>query len=85
MKKGQIVIKDYSIFLASGVIFLFLLKVFQGQRIASFLIAALFIGFYVFWAIYHHSKEEVKEFKNVLEYVLIGGTILILISAVFLF
>ena len=85
MKKQKTHVVDYIMLVASGVIFLLLLWVVRGQKILSLITTIIFVAFYVFWAIYHHSREEVREFKNVLEYVLIGGTILVLISIIFSF
>lgn len=74
---------DYLILVASGLVFLLLLKLLQGQRLFSFLTTVAFVGSYIFWAIFHHSKEEVQELKIVLEYVLIGFTVLLFIGLIF--
>lgn len=74
---------DYLLLTATGVIFLCILKIFQGQKLLSFLTTVSFVIAYIFWAIYHHNKQEIREFKNVLEYVLIGITVLLFIGLIF--
>jgi ABC-type antimicrobial peptide transport system permease subunit len=71
---------DYIIFSVIGFIFLFLLILFQGQRFATFTIITSFVGFYIVWSIYHHVKNDNLTLKTVLEYVLLGFTILFLIK-----
>lgn len=74
---------DYLLLALTGIVFLSLLKLFQGQRLLSFLATFSFVISYIFWAIYHHNKQEIREFKNVLEYVLIGITVLLFIGLIF--
>ncbi len=75
---------DYLI-LTTGSIFLILfLKIFQGERISSFLILLSFVLFYIVWAFYHHSKDESLNIKTMIEYIFIGFTILLLLIVIFI-
>lgn len=83
MKKMTVVKKhkrDYLVFIGAGIIFLLLLLLFQGQRFATFAVITAFVGFYIVWSIYHHVKNDNLTLKTVLEYVLLGFTILFLIK-----
>lgn len=75
---------DYLI-LTTGAVFLILyLKIFQGERISSFLILLSFVLFYIVWAFYHHSKDESLNIKTMIEYIFIGFTILLLLIVIFI-
>ena len=70
---------DYSLLFFGGVIFLLFLRLFQGYRTYSFIIICLFVGFYIFWGQYHHTKTGQIRLSHIVEYILIGFTILFLI------
>lgn len=76
---------DYLILITSGVFFLIFLKIFQGEKILSFIILLLFGSFYILWGIYHHAVSKTLHLKNVIEYILIGFTVILLIKALILF
>lgn len=74
---------DYLILLAAGILFLIALRIFVGERFKSLLAIIAFTSFYILWGIYHHSKEDHLHLKNVLEYILIGFTILFFLILIF--
>ena len=71
---------DYLLFMTAGVFFLIALSIFKGERLIEFILLLSFVSFYIIWGIYHHIIEDSLHFKVVLEYVLIGFTILFLIK-----
>jgi len=73
---------DYLILLSSGLLFLILLKVNQGNKMYSFIIALIFCMVYILWGIYHHYKLGNLHLKNVVEYILIGFTFLFLLKII---
>ena len=66
--------------MTAGVFFLIALSIFKGERLIEFILLLSFVSFYIIWGIYHHIIEDSLHFKVVLEYVLIGFTILFLIK-----
>ena len=75
---------DYLLFLTAGTFFLISLNIFKGERLIEFVILLAFISFYIIWGIYHHIIENTLHFKIVLEYVLIGFTVLFLLKMLIL-
>jgi hypothetical protein len=75
---------DYLLFATAGVFFLIALNVFKGERLIEFIILLSFVSFYIIWGIYHHIIENTLHFKVVLEYILIGFTILFLLKLLIL-
>ncbi len=75
---------DYLLFGSAGVFFLLALNIFRGERLIEFIILLAFTSFYIIWGIYHHIIEDSIHFKIVLEYVLIGFTILFLLKILIL-
>ncbi|OGK21234.1 hypothetical protein A3C23_01845 [Candidatus Roizmanbacteria bacterium RIFCSPHIGHO2_02_FULL_37_13b] len=73
---------DYLLLLTLGIFFLVLLSLSRGERMAQFMILALFIIFYIFWGITHHLLDKSLRPKIVLEYFLIGITILLLLQII---
>lgn len=71
---------DYLLFATAGIFFIVSLNLFKGERLLEFIILLSFISFYIIWGIYHHIIENTLRFKVVLEYVLIGFTILFLLK-----
>ncbi len=71
---------DYVLLLTAGVFFLITLQIFQGERLYEFLILLAFTSFYIVWGMYHHTITDTIRLKSVLEYVLIGFTILFLVK-----
>jgi len=75
---------DYLIFITVGIFFLIILNAFKGERMWEFIIILSFVCFYIIWGIYHHIVEETLHLKNVVEYILIGFTILFLLKILIL-
>ena len=75
---------DYLLFATAGIFFLLALNIFRGERLIEFIILLSFTSFYIIWGIYHHIIEDSIHFKIVLEYVLIGFTILFLLKILIL-
>jgi len=75
---------DYLLFATAGVFFLIALNIFRGERLIEFIILMAFTSFYIIWGIYHHIIEDSIHLKIVLEYVLIGFTILFLLKILLL-
>lgn len=71
---------DYLLFFTACVFFILALNIFRGERLLEFIIVLAFVSFYIIWGIYHHIIENSLHLKVVLEYVLIGFTILFLIK-----
>lgn len=75
---------DYLLFLTAGIFFLVATHIFRGERFIEFIILLAFVSFYIIWGIYHHIIENTLHLKVVLEYILIGFTILFLIKILIL-
>lgn len=73
---------DYLVLLSVGSLFLFLLKINQGNRTYSFIVALVFCMLYILWGIYHHYKHGSLYLKNIVEYILIGFTFLYLLKII---
>jgi len=71
---------DYLLFITIGVFFILALSIFKGERLIEFVILLSFVSFYIIWGIYHHVIQNSLHLKVVLEYVLIGFTILFLLK-----
>jgi len=71
---------DYLLFMTMGVFFILSLHMFRGERLLEFIILLAFVTFYIIWGIYHHLIENTIHLKVVLEYILIGFTLLFLIK-----
>lgn len=71
---------DYILFFTVGIFFLMSLQIFRGERLLEFIILMSFVSFYIIWGIYHHIIEDTLHLKVVLEYILIGFTILFLLK-----
>lgn len=75
---------DYLLLITSGVFFLISLNIFRGEKSYEFMIILIFVSFYIIWGIYHHIGQNSLHLKNVLEYILIGFTVLYFLKIVFL-
>ncbi|PIZ64793.1 hypothetical protein COY14_04000 [Candidatus Roizmanbacteria bacterium CG_4_10_14_0_2_um_filter_36_9] len=71
---------DYLLFITVGVFFIMALSIFKGERLIEFVILLSFVSFYIIWGIYHHVIQNSIHLKVVLEYLLIGFTILFLLK-----
>ncbi len=76
---------DYLVLISFSVFFLMFLKMFQGEKLVSFLVLLTFVSFYILWGIVHHMREKTLHLKNVIEYILIGFAILIVLTVAFSF
>lgn len=75
---------DYLLFITVGIFMLLALNIFRGERLVEFVILLAFVSFYIIWGVYHHVIENSLHFKVVLEYILIGFTLLFLIKILIL-
>jgi len=73
---------DYLILFSSGVMFLMFLKLLQGYRFYTFVVLLMFAIFYILWGVYHHAKIRNLHLKNIVEYVLIGFTVIFLLQII---
>lgn len=85
MKHKVATFLDYTVLLVFSAVFLMFLKMFQGEKLASFLVLLSFVSFYILWGIVHHMREKTLHLKNVLEYILIGFAVLVLLTVAFSF
>lgn len=73
---------DYFMLCFSGVVFLAMLSIAAGERFLQLIIVTTYVSIYVLWGMYHHIKHDDLHLKTVLEYVLIGFTILFLLKLI---
>ncbi len=73
---------DYLLLITAGIFFLVAVNVFKGERLLEFIILLAFASFYIIWGIYHHLIEDSLHLKIVIEYILIGFTILFLLKII---
>jgi len=76
---------DYLALLTGSIFFLIFLKLFQGERFISFVAVLTFVAFYIIWGTYHHISKKDLRTKNLIEYIIIGFTILLLLTVIFSF
>lgn len=69
---------DYLLFLTGGAFFIISMQIFKGERLVEFLLLLAFTSFYIIWGMYHHIVENTVHLKNIIEYILIGFTIMFL-------
>jgi hypothetical protein len=69
---------DYLLFLTAGAFFVISMQIFKGDRLLEFVVLLAFTSFYIIWGMYHHIIENTVQLKNIIEYVLIGFTIIFL-------
>lgn len=75
---------DYLLFLTAGVFFIISIQIFQGDRLIEFIMLLIFTSFYIIWGVYHHTINKEIYLKTVLEYMLIGFTIIFLLKIILL-
>jgi len=75
---------DYLLLITAGVFFLLFLHLFAGNRTYTFLSLLAFVSFYIIWAIYHHIRNDDLHLKTVVEYILIGFTVVFFLKIIFL-
>jgi hypothetical protein len=82
MKELQKHMFDYLLLFTAGLFFLVSLSVFKGERLIEFIILFAFTSLYIIWGIYHHIIEDTLHLKTVIEYILIGFTIMFLMKII---
>lgn len=75
---------DYLLLVTAGIFFLIILNSVRGERFLEFFVVLLYVSFYIVWGVYHHLFEDSLHLKNVVEYILIGFTILFLLKILIL-
>lgn len=75
---------DYLLLFTSGIFFLIALNVFKGERLMQFIILFAFTSLYILWGIYHHIIDDTLHLKTVIEYILIGFTVIFLLKVIIL-
>jgi len=70
---------DYLILFISGCFFLAFLQSSQGDRFLGFVGILMFASSYIIWGLYHHGTQKTLHIKNLVEYILIGFTIIFLV------
>lgn len=73
---------DYLLIFTAGCFFIISLQIFKGERLVEFMILLAFTSFYIIWGMYHHIVENTVQLKNIIEYILIGFTIIFLFKMV---
>ena len=71
---------DYVLFLTAGTFFIISLQIFNGERLIEFIILLAFTSFYIIWGMYHHIIDNSVHLKSIIEYILIGFTIIFLVK-----
>lgn len=75
---------DYLLLLTSGVFFMIFLQIFRGERDESTLVLFVFASFYVGWGIIHHVRDRTLHIKNMVEYIVIAFSALLLLLMLFI-
>ncbi len=73
---------DYLILFTAGVFFAISLSIVRGEKLMQFFILVVFTALYIIWGIYHHATHGGLHIKIVLEYILIGFTVLYLLQMI---
>ncbi len=73
---------DYGLLIIGSVFFLIFLRLFEGYKLYSFIVLLFFVIFYMVWGAYHHAKLKSLHMKNVVEYILIGFTVMYLLKLI---
>lgn len=73
---------DYLLLISAGLFMILALQAFRGERALAFIIILAFAAFYIVWGVYHHVITRSARLKTVIEYILIGFTILFLIKII---
>lgn len=72
---------DYLLILTAAVFFVLAIRLFAGIPSAQLFVSVAFAVFYICWGIYHHILTKTLRLKIVLEYLLIGFSIMFLALA----
>ena len=71
---------DYVLFVIAGISLLISLNIFKGDRLIQFVLLLIFMSFYVIWGVYHHVRKDSVHLRTMIEYILIGFTVLFLVK-----
>lgn len=71
---------QYLILCTGFIILLILVSLLRGYRSAQNTVLVFGVIFYIAWGITHHSGEKTLKLETVVEYILIGGTVLFLLT-----
>lgn len=67
---------DYSILTIAGFVTFLAISMLRGERLSQFYVLTAFVLFYIGWGFHHHYTQKTLRFPTMLEYVLIGFTLL---------
>lgn len=74
---------DYLFLFAGGLFFILsLYYVGQQSRMTSFAIIVAYVAFYIIWGVVHHIKNHTLDLRTVIEYILLGFTVLFLLKLI---
>jgi len=76
---------DYLLLFSGGILFLVFLKIFTGQKMIEFTLLLFFVSFYIIWGVYHHTSHRNVHLKIVIEYILIGFSVVFISRLLFNF
>lgn len=75
---------DYLLLFTSGILFLMGVQIVRAEKTKLFSLLIVFTGFYIVWGLYHHARKQSLHLKTVIEYILIGFSVLFLLRIIFL-
>ncbi len=75
---------DYLLLITGGIFFLISINLFKGERLLEFIILLAFTSFYIIWGVYHHIIKDSLHLRTVIEYILIGFTLIFLLKIIVL-
>jgi hypothetical protein len=67
---------DYTYIVIVSVIYVLAMRLFTGYRSMQLFVILAFVLMYIVWGIYHHIITKTFRLRILLEYLLIGATIL---------
>ncbi len=67
---------DYLFLATAAVFFVLSMRLFSGEKTMQMLLVIAFAGFYIIWGMYHHIISKTMRIKIMLEYVLVGVSVL---------
>lgn len=71
---------DYLMLMTGGILFLIAVNIFRGERLMEFIMLLAFISFYIIWGAYHHLMNNIHHLRIMIEYILIGFTLLFFVK-----
>lgn len=73
---------DYLLLATAAVFFVLSMRLFSGEKTMQILLVIAFAGFYIIWGMYHHIISNTMRIKIMLEYVLVGVSVLFLLLTI---